>query len=192
MRIALELPNMTEVHEDINDAVRREWKEDTDGFDRVRDVIRNSTEAKKASEVAEIAEVSPNTARKHLDRLAEMNRVHVEEKGRTRLYVWDESAEKMERVREISRRYSSAEIEERIREMTSKIGGYRQEHECEEPEDLVVQTEEDTSSELWNDVSEWKTTLTNLAVAKAALAFKRVLARSEDDDGDARTDTATS
>jgi len=192
MRMAPELPNMTEAHEDINNAVRREWEEDTDGFDRVRDVMRNSTEAKKASEVAETAEVSPNTARKHLDRLADMNRVRVEEKGRTKLYAWDESAEKMELVREISRKYSSAEIEERVREMTSEIHGYREEHGCEEPEDLVVQTKEDTASELWKDVSEWKTIRTNLAVAKAALAFKQVLARSEDGDGEARTDTATS
>jgi DNA-binding transcriptional ArsR family regulator len=185
MSIALELPCMTEA-EDINDAVRREWIEETDGFDRIRDVMRNATEPLTASDVAERAEVSANTARKHLDRLAEMNRIGTDERGNTKLYFRDESREKIERVRKISRKYTEEEIQERIREMTSEIHDYREGYGCEEPEDLVVGADEDTDSEVWEIISEWKTTRANLAVAKAALAFKRVPARSGD--GDSRVE----
>ena len=159
---------------DINDAVRSEWIDETDGFDRVRDVMRNATEPLTASEVAEGAEVSTNTARKHLNRLAEMNQIGTDERGNTTLYFRDELREKMERVREISQKYTEDEIQERIREMTDEIHEYREKHGREEPEELVVEMDEDTDTEVWNVVSKWKTTRANLAVAKAALAFKRV------------------
>ena len=178
--------------EDINDAVRREWIDETDGFDRIRDVMRNATEFLTASEVAERAEVSTNTARKNLKRLAEMKRIGTEERGNATLYFRDESREKMERVREISRNYTEEEIEESIRGMTDEIREYREIHGCEEPEDIVVEMDEETDSEVWDVVSDWKTTRTNLAVAKAALAFKRVPARSEDENEDTRTDAVTS
>jgi DNA-binding transcriptional ArsR family regulator len=178
--------------ENINDRVRREWIDETDGFDRIRDVMRNATESLTASEVAERAEVSTNTARKHLNRLAEMKRIGTEERGNTTLYFRDESRERMERVREISRKYTEKEIEERIRGMTDEIREYRGAHGCEEPEDLVVGMDEEMDSGVWDTVSDWKTTRTNLAVAKAALAFKRVPARSEDENEDTRTDAVTS
>mgnify|MGYP000072968617 CR=1 FL=1 len=177
---------------DINERVRREWIDETDGFDRIRDVMRNATEPLTASEVADRAEVSANTARKHLDRLADMNRIGTDRRGNTTVYFRDESREKMERVRKISRKYTEDEIQERIRSMTAEIHGYRQEHGCEEPEDLVVGMDEETDSEVWDTVSDWKTTRTNLAIAKAALAFKRVPARSEDENEDTRTDAVTS
>jgi DNA-binding transcriptional ArsR family regulator len=173
---------MNESYEDINERVREEWTEGTDGFDRVRDVMRNATESMTASEVAEIAEVSPNTARKYLNRLVEMSRVHTEKSGKTTLYRWDESAEKMDRVRSLSRKHSKEEIEDSIREMRAKIHDYREEYGCEEPEDLVVGMDEGEGSEVWNTVSDWKTTRRNLAVAKTALAFKQVLTHSEDEE----------
>jgi len=177
---------------DINDAVRSEWIDETDGFDRVRDVMRNATEPLTASEVAEGAEVSTNTARKHLNRLAEMNQIGTDERGNTTLYFRDELREKMERVREISQKYTEDEIQERIREMTDEIHEYREKHGREEPEELVVRMDEDTDSEVWDVVSEWKTTRANLAVAKTALAFKRVPVLSEDENEDTRTDAVTS
>jgi DNA-binding transcriptional ArsR family regulator len=171
---------MDESCKDINSRVRERWTEETDGFERVGDVMRNSTEPMTASEVAEIAEVSPNTARKYLNRLAEMNQVRTEESGKTTLYEWDSSAEKMERVRSLSQKHTKEKIEERIREMASEIHEYREEYGCEEPEDLVIEMDESEESEAWTVVSDWKTTRRNLAIAKTALAFKRVLELSED------------
>jgi hypothetical protein len=121
-----------------------------------------------------------------------MKRIGTEERGNTTLYFRDESRERMERVREISRKYTEKEIEERIRGMTDEIREYRGAHGCEEPEDLVVGMDEEMDSGVWDTVSDWKTTRTNLAVAKAALAFKRVPARSEDENEDTRTDAVTS
>ena len=165
---------------DINQRVRSEWIDETDGFDRIRDVMRNATEPLTASEVAERAEVSTNTSRKHLNRLADMNRIGTDQRGNTTLYFRDESRETMERVRKISQSYTEEEIQKRIRGMTDEIHEYREAHGCEEPEDLVVEMDEDADTELWNVVSDWKTTRSNLAVAKAALAFKRVPKSSEE------------
>ena len=94
----------------------------------------------------------------------------------------------IERVRAISEKYSTEEIEKRIREMTSEIQEYREDYGCEEPEDLVLRLEGE-DSEVWNDVSEWKTTRRNLAIAKTALAFKSVLQHS-DSDGDRKEVTS--
>ena len=88
----------------------------------------------------------------------------------------------MERVRSLNQGYTKDEIEERIREMTSEIREYREEYGCEEPEDLVVGMDKGEGSEVWNTVSDWKTTRRNLAVAKTALAFKQVLAHSEEEE----------
>lgn len=166
---------------DINERVRSEWIDETDGFDRVRDVMRNATEPLTASEAADKAEVSENTARKYLNRLADMNHLTTDKRGKTKTYYRDESIERMERVREISQKYTEEEIQERIREMTDEIHEYRKKHGCEEPEGIVVGMGEDADTEVWNVVADWKTTRANLAVAKAALAFKRVPARSGDD-----------
>lgn len=171
---------MNESYEDINEHVRKKWTEETDGFERVKDVMRNAREDMSASEVAEIAEVSPNTARKYLNRLVDMNQVRAEESGNTTLYEWDSSAEKMERVRTLSQKYSKEEIEKRIREMTAEIHEYREEYRCEKPEDLIIEMDETEESGLWEVVSEWKTKRRNLAIAKTALAFKEVLEYSED------------
>jgi 2',3'-cyclic-nucleotide 2'-phosphodiesterase (5'-nucleotidase family) len=111
-----------------------------------------------------------------------MNQIRAEESGKTTLYEWDSSAEKMERVRRLSQKYTKNEIEERIREMTSEIHEYREEYGCENPEDLVIEMDEGEESELWNVISDWKTTRRNLAIAKTALAFKGVLERSEDEE----------
>ena len=80
---------MNERYTQINERVRREWKEENDGLDRVYDVMRNSTENVTALEVAEKADVSPSTARKYLGHLAEMNRVTVDKEGGTHHYSWD-------------------------------------------------------------------------------------------------------
>ncbi|XGI82722.1 hypothetical protein ACEU6E_05400 [Halorutilales archaeon Cl-col2-1] len=176
--------------EDINERVKREWSESTDGFERVRDVIRNSRDKMKAKQVAETADVSPNTARKYLGRLHEMNEVQIDERGGAKLYRWDESSEKMRRVRNISSSYSRDEIEDRIREMRSEIHEYREEYGVETPEDLIIQMDErenEGEMDIPTVVSEWRTKRENLAIAKTALAFKQVLTFSDEGTDTERT-----
>ncbi|WP_049929092.1 winged helix-turn-helix domain-containing protein [Halopiger goleimassiliensis] len=54
------------------DAVRERWREGADTFDRVYETALGITEPTSYDEIARIADCSPNAARKHLDRLADM------------------------------------------------------------------------------------------------------------------------
>ena len=58
--------------------------------------------------------------------------------------------------------------------MRAEIEDYRCEYGVEAPEDLAVLDETaDGSADSWGDVTDWMTTREHLAIARAALAYKR-------------------
>ncbi|THE63417.1 ArsR family transcriptional regulator [Salinadaptatus halalkaliphilus] len=58
--------------QDAIDDVRSRWRESTDTFRRVYETVLGTTEPMSYADIASTAECSPNAAKKHLDRLAEM------------------------------------------------------------------------------------------------------------------------
>ncbi|WP_233559324.1 FaeA/PapI family transcriptional regulator [Halorubrum sp. Atlit-9R] len=59
----------------MNEAVIKQWTDDTTAFDRVRQVVDVTTEPQSAEEIADRARVSPPTARKYLSTMAADGRV---------------------------------------------------------------------------------------------------------------------
>lgn len=155
---------------DINEQVREDWKAETTGFERVRAILEETREPASAGEIAERALVSEPTARKHLDTLVDVGLATTVEDGRTTRYARDEEHLLMERVRELRAEHDREELLDGIRRMKDQLREYEDTHEASSPEELAIRLDGTDEGE-WNDVSAWRTTRQNLALAQTALSY---------------------
>jgi DNA-binding transcriptional ArsR family regulator len=164
---------------DVNEAVGAEWESETTPAERVRAVLKHAYEPVSADTVADDARVSPKTARKHLDALAEEGYARTEPgpNGGT-LYARSPESLVVEEAAAILGEVSVEELTERIDEMRERVAEFRDEYGVDSPEDLAVVRANETLSgrgdatEITPDERrEWQTTRRNLAFATAALSI---------------------
>lgn len=155
---------------DINERVREDWKAETTGFERVREILEETRKSASAGEIAGRALVSEPTARKHLGTLVDVGLTTTVEDGRTTRYARDEEHLLMERVRELRAEHDREELLDGIRRMKDQLREYEDTHEASSPEELAIGLD-GTDEEDWNDVSAWRTTRQNLALAQTALSY---------------------
>jgi predicted transcriptional regulator len=155
--------------EDVNEAVRADWKEGTTPFERVRAVMKRTYEPQSADEIANRALTTSTTARKHLAVLVEDGFVSATSEPGRSATLYRRSAESlvMEQARDILREMGTEELASRISELQSAIKRYREETGVDSPEDVAL---EDVETER-GTIQEWQTTRRNLDIAKAALAI---------------------
>lgn len=156
--------------DNINDRVKDEWKAETTPFERVYEVLEQTHDGQSAAEIAERALVSEPTARRHLDALVTTGFASTVQDGRTTLYRRDEDRVLMTRIRELRNQATRDEILDGIRRMKAEIREYEDQYGTLSPEELARQLPNEARRE-WEDVTAWKTTRQNLAVAQAALAY---------------------
>jgi DNA-binding transcriptional ArsR family regulator len=159
-----------EAWDDINDRVRSEWKDETTPFERVYEVLEQTHDGHSAADIAERALVSEPTARRHLEALVETGFGTTSEEGRTTLYRRDDDRVLMTRIRELRNEADRTDLLEGIQRMKAEIRAYEEQYDVLSPEELARQLPNEATDE-WGDVTEWKTTRQNLAVAQAALAY---------------------
>ncbi|WP_262181337.1 DUF7342 family protein [Haloarcula laminariae] len=179
--------------EDINEAVSDEWKSETTPYERVRHVIAHTYSAVSAETVAEDAQTSPKTARKHLNLLADEGFV-VTATGEHGGTIYRRSPESLvvEQAADILEHVSTDELSTRIAEMREQLNDFRAEHGVDSPEELSIKQTNQTLSEAGSNQSEidsetlqeWQTTRRNLAFANAALSIANA---ERFVDGDSRT-----
>jgi DNA-binding MarR family transcriptional regulator len=155
---------------DVNETATSQWIENTEGFDRVQSVLRQTREPTPVTQIAEQAHVSETSARKHLDRLAELGPAATTQDGRTTLYHRNEEHHIFQRIRRLQREHTQAELLDGIREMKYRIQDYREQYSVESPEELALDID-GTDKEPWQVISEWESTRQNLAVAQTALSY---------------------
>lgn len=158
-----------EPDEDVNEAVRADWKEDTTPFERVRTVMKRTSEPHSADEIADRALTTPTTARKHLEVLLEDGFVTATSKPGRSATLYRRSSESlvMEQARDILREMGTEELVTRISELQSEIQRYREETGVDSPEDVALEDVEIDRG----TIQEWQRTRRNLDIAKAALAI---------------------
>lgn len=156
--------------DDINDHVREEWKEETTPFERVYEIVEQTRDGHSAAEIAERALVSEPTARRHCKALVETGFAETEQKGQTTLYERDSDRLLMTRIRELRDETDRDELLEGIKRMKAEIRDYEEQYDVLSPEELARELGPD-NSEAWTDLTDWKTTRRNLAIAQAALAY---------------------
>lgn len=134
---------------------------------RNRSRLEQTTEYATVPEVAFKALVSEPTTRKYLNELVEEGIGVTQTDGRTTRYKRNEGRRIDERIEELRTTQSHQELMSGIREMKTKIQGFREEYGVESPEDLSIALE--PGDDGWGDVGRWRVTRKNLALAKAAL-----------------------
>lgn len=152
---------------DINERVRQKWKDTTTSRERVKEILNETTEYTKASDIAEKALVSEPTTRKYLNEIVEDGIGVTQQDGRTTLYKRNEGRLTDTHIEELRSTRSHRELIDGIREMNEAIRDYRETYEVDSPEDLAIRL--DPGDTGWEDVEEWRATRKNLAIAKAAL-----------------------
>lgn len=155
---------------DINDHVTEEWKAETTPFERIYEVLEQTHDGQSAAEIAERALVSEPTARRHLKALVTTGFAATVQDGRTTLYRRDGDRVLQTRIHELRNQATRDEILDGIRRMKTEIREYEDEHDALSPEELARQLPTDAGKK-WEDITAWKTTRQNLAVAQAALAY---------------------
>lgn len=166
------MPGSESDHRDVNEAVVDEWVEDTTPFDRVYEIVRRTYEPHAADQIADRARVSPTTARKHLQTLADAGEVSTSQDGRTTRYRRAETAIVTERAQQLLAEHSSDEIAAGIAEMKAQLREWREQYGVESPEEFArVLDVDDADTDHGAVLTEWQTTRRNLALAQAALAI---------------------
>lgn len=160
---------MSEQWSDVNDHARAEWKAETTAFERVYEVVEETHDGQSAADIGDRALVSEPTARRHLETLVSTGFAETEQDGRTTLYRRNEDRVLMTQIRDLRERASREELLDAIREMKAEIREYEAEYDALSPEELARSLP--GNGEGWDDVSAWKTTRRNLAIAQATLAY---------------------
>jgi len=161
---------MTETWDDVNEQVKEEWKADTTPFERVYEIVEQTHDGQSAAEIADRALVSEPTARRHCKTLVNTGFAETEQDGQTTLYKRDSDRILMSRIRELRNEADRAELIEGIKEMKAEIQRYGDRYDVVSPAELAQKLDGD-ETEGWDDLTAWRTTRQNLAVAQAALAF---------------------
>jgi len=192
---------MTELPEDfenINEAVKAEWKSETTPYERVRHVIAHTYTPTAAGDVAADAQTSPKTARKHLNTLAEEGFVTTTtgENGGTAYRRSPESLV-VEQAADILEHVSTDELVTRIEEMRAQLSEYRSTYGVDSPEELTVDATNRALSNTDNERDidaetrrEWQTLRRNLAFANAALSIANAERFVDGDEGLKRSSPA--
>lgn len=159
-----------ETWDDINERVTEEWEDETTPFERVYEVLEQTHDGESAAAIAERAQVSEPTARRHLDTLVTTGFAATAQDGRTTMYRRDEDRVLTTRIRELRTETNREDLLDGIKRMKAEIRDYVEQYDAVSPEELARQLPTETRDE-WEDVTAWKTTRQNLAIAQAALAY---------------------
>lgn len=157
--------------EDFVEEVVSDWVTETTPRERVHRVIERTYDGLSAGEVAEQAETTPKTARKHLEELSRegfVTKVSQPDRKAT-LYKRSPTSLVIEEAARINNSVSTQELVERIAEMKSEIESYRDQTGANSPEDAVLE-DGSVDEEL---LFQWRGTRRNLRFAKAALAISQ-------------------
>ena len=120
------------------DEVRARWQAGTDTFGRVYDVVLGLSTPTPYGEVASLADCSPNAAKKHLDRLAEMGIAVADRDAEPARYARHEGYLEWQEARRIAEELSTAEIVERVGDLEAERERYEQRFDASDPATVSV------------------------------------------------------
>lgn len=134
------------------------WRDTTDTFGRVYDVALGLTEPTSYPDVAAVADCSPNAAKKHLDRLAEMGIVRADREGRPARYQRNESYLEWQEASRIADGLAVEEIVDRVRRLERRRAEFEERFGTTDPASATVLDGEDHGAihERMAAVSEWQ------------------------------------
>lgn len=140
------------------DRIRENWTEREETFDRVYDVILGITEFTHYADIAELVGCSDNTARKHLDRLAEIGVLKRGSTDNPTTYCRNDFYLKWKEANYISNKYSGEEIIEKVRELEVRRGELKGKYEEDGPGEASIykSDSDDPMHEQMKEIAEWQ------------------------------------
>lgn len=140
------------------DTVRDRWRSETDTFGRVYDVVLGVTDPTPYTELADIAECSPNAAKKHLDRLAEMGIVRADRGARPARYERNDGYLEWQEASRIAQEHSIEEIIERVERLEARRSTFEDRFGTTDPTAVSVFEHDDHGAihERMAAISDWQ------------------------------------
>jgi DNA-binding transcriptional ArsR family regulator len=151
------------------DAPRR-WQAGTDTFGRVYDVVLGITSPTAYTEIAEIADCSPNAAKKHLERLTEMGIARANRDSRPATYERNEGYLEWQDASRIAAELSVEEILDRVETLEAQRTEYEAQFGTTDPTAVSVFDRDDheTVHERMTAVSEWQGVIRDIRMYELA------------------------
>lgn len=151
------------------DTPQRRWQEGTDTFGRVYDVVLGIASLTAYTKIAELADCSPNTAKKHLERLADMGIARADRDSRPATYERNEGYLEWQDASRIATDLSVEEIIDRVATLEEQRAEYEAEFGTTDPTDVsVFDHEHDTIHERMTAVSEWQGVIRDIRLYELA------------------------
>lgn len=138
--------------------IRERWRDDTDTFGRVYDAVLGIPEPTPYAEIAEVADCSPNAAKKHLDRLAEMGVVRADRDSRPARYERNDGYLEWQDASRIAEELSVDEIIDRVERLERRKVEFEDRFGTTDPGAVSVFEHGDHEAvhERMDAVSEWQ------------------------------------
>lgn len=139
-------------------ADRSRWQDGTDTFGRVYDVVLGVTSPTASTDIAELADCSPNAAKKHLDRLAEMGIARANREHRPATYERNDGYLEWQDASRIAADLAVDEIIDRVATLEERRSEYEDRFGTADPDAVSVfeAPDHETIHDRMTAVSEWK------------------------------------
>ncbi|WP_436903597.1 DUF7342 family protein [Halovenus halobia] len=146
------------------------WQKGTDTFGRIHAVVLGITSPTVYTEIAELADCSPNAAKKHLDRLAEMGIANADRETRPAMYERNEGYLEWQDASEIAADLSVDEILDRVAALEEQRTEYEAQFGTTDPATVSVfeSSDHETIHERMVAVSEWQGVIRELRLYELA------------------------
>ncbi|WP_121820064.1 DUF7342 family protein [Halostella salina] len=153
-----------------SDDTERRWQTGTDTFGRVYDVVLGITSPTAYTEIAELADCSPNSAKKHLDRLAEMGIARADRDTRPATYERNEGYLEWQDASRIATELSTESIIDRVEALEAQRTEYEAEFGTTDPTAVNVfeHGDHETIHERMTAVSEWQGVIRDIRLYELA------------------------
>lgn len=153
-----------------SDATQRRWQEGTDTFGRVYDVVLGITSPTSSTEIADLADCSSNAAKKHLERLAEMDIARADRDSRPARYERNEGYLEWQDASWIATELSVEEIIDRVEALEEQRAEYEAQFGKTDPTAVSVfdHGDHETIHERMTAVSEWQGVIRDIRLYELA------------------------
>lgn len=149
------------------------WKEHTSAFDRVQSIASTLTQPRPASYIAAEAHVAENTARKHLERLVDLNVLMKSDQKGTSRYSPDPLHTRMQTLRDLLDHHDRDELIDLKTELQSRIEAWQDGYGVDSPTDLRGCAADSATAAQTRDLrqtaSEWDLVRYRLSVVEDAI-----------------------
>ncbi|ELZ45512.1 hypothetical protein C463_06317 [Halorubrum californiense DSM 19288] len=146
------------------------WQDGTDTFGRVYDVVLGLTSPTTYTRIAELADCSPNAAKKHLNRLAEMGIAHADRDNRPATYERNDGYLEWQEASRIAADLSLDAIIDRVKSLEQRRTEYEAEFGTTDPATVTVFDAEDhdTIHDRMTTVSDWQGVIRDIRLYELA------------------------